>query len=166
MESRAKFLGHPLHQQLIPLPLGLLSMAVIFDIIDALGGSDGLSQAAYYMIAAGIITGLLAAVFGIIDWAAIPSGTRAKRVGQLHGLGNAVVLVLFAAAWLLRRDEPANPGTLTLLIEIVALALAGVTGWLGGELVDRLAIGVDPGAHPDAPSSLSGQPASGSSASR
>ena len=166
MESRAKFLGHPIHQQLIPLPLGLLSVAVIFDIIDALGAGDGFGQAAYYMIAAGIISGLLAAIFGVIDWAAIPSGTRAKRVGQLHGLGNTVVLLLFAVAWLLRRDEPADPGTLALILEVVAAGLAGVTGWLGGELVDRLGIGVDPGAHPDAPSSLSGQPASGSAATR
>ena len=33
MESKAKFLGHPLHQQLIVFPLGLLGTAVIFDII-------------------------------------------------------------------------------------------------------------------------------------
>jgi hypothetical protein len=33
------------------------------------------------------------------------------------------------------------------------------TGWLGGELVDRLGVGVDRGAHLDAPSSLSGRPA-------
>jgi hypothetical protein len=32
--------------------------------------------------------------------------------------------------------------------------IALCTGWLGGELVDRLAVGVDPGAHVDAPSSL------------
>jgi hypothetical protein len=30
-----------------------------------------------------------------------------------------------------------------------------------GELVDRLGVGVDPGAHLDAPSSLSGRPAHG-----
>jgi len=35
--------------------------------------------------------------------------------------------------------------------------LGGVTGWLGGELVDRLGIGVDAGANPDAPSSLKGE---------
>lgn len=34
--------------------------------------------------------------------------------------------------------------------------LALVTGWLGGELVNRLGVGVDTGAHLDAPSSLSG----------
>jgi hypothetical protein len=37
--------------------------------------------------------------------------------------------------------------------------LAAVTGWLGGELVDRLSVGVDDGAHLNAPSSLSNRPA-------
>jgi hypothetical protein len=39
------------------------------------------------------------------------------------------------------------------------VSLAGVTGWLGGELVERLGVGVDAGANLDAPSSLSGKPA-------
>ena len=32
MESRAKVLGHPVHQMLIVFPLGLLATAVLFDI--------------------------------------------------------------------------------------------------------------------------------------
>ena len=43
---------------------------------------------------------------------------------------------------------------------LVGLVLLAFTGWLGGELVDRLGVGVDPGAHLDAPSSLTSQPAS------
>jgi uncharacterized membrane protein len=159
MESRAKFLGHALHQQLIPFPLGLLGMAVVFDLLAALFDRDGLARAADYMIIAGIITGLIAAVFGAIDWAAIPDGTRAKRVGTLHGAGNVVVIALFTLAYILRRNDPANPDTLVLLIEIVAAGLALGTGWLGGELVDRLAVGIDRGAHLNAPNSRSGRPA-------
>jgi uncharacterized membrane protein len=159
LESRAKIFGHPIHPMLIPFPIGLLATGTAFDLIDAWGGSDGLGRAADYMIAAGILTGLLAAVFGAIDWLAIPAGTRAKRIGLLHGLGNVVVVALFAVAWLLRRDEPADPGTAALALQVVAVLGALVTGWLGGELVDRLGVGVDPGAHLDAPSSLSGRPA-------
>jgi hypothetical protein len=33
MESRAKLLGHPIHQMLIVFPLGLLAMAVVFDLL-------------------------------------------------------------------------------------------------------------------------------------
>ena len=37
-------------------------------------------------IAAGVITGLVAAPFGFVDWLAIPSGTRAKRIGDAKGI--------------------------------------------------------------------------------
>jgi uncharacterized membrane protein len=160
MESRAKALGHPIHQMLIPFPFGLLATAVIFDIVYLIWGNPTMATVAHYMIIAGIIGGLAAAPFGAIDYLAIPSGTRAKSVGLLHGVGNVVVLLLFAASWWLRRDAPERPETLALVLSFAGFALAGATGWLGGELVDRLGVGVDDGAHLDAPNSLSGRPAS------
>src|SRR5205823_7151142 len=83
MESRAKLFGHPIHQMLIAFPLGVLGMSFFFDLIAAGTSRPQLHQAAYYMIAAGVVTGLLAAVFGLIDFLAIPAGTRAKRIGLL-----------------------------------------------------------------------------------
>jgi uncharacterized membrane protein len=154
MESRAKLLGHPIHQMLIVFPLGLLAMAVIFDLL-AIGLAQGYwSEIAYWMIAPGVITGLLAAPFGLIDWLAIPAGTRAKLIGAIHGVGNVVVLLLFAGSWLMRADAPRAPEGLALALSFLAGALALFTGWLGGELVDRLSVGVHDGAHVDAPSSL------------
>jgi uncharacterized membrane protein len=155
MESHVKVAGHPLHPMLIVFPLGLLGTAVIFDIIQLLGGSNAFSEVSWYMIAAGVIGGLLAAPAGLVDWLAIPSGTRAKRIGVLHGLGNVVVLILFAVSWILRSGAPATPSALALVLSFAGLALALVTGWLGGELVDRLGVGVDDTANLDAPSSMS-----------
>jgi len=145
---------------LIVFPLGLLGMAVIFDVIMLVTGNGRWSEIAYWMMAAGIVSGLVAAPFGLVDWLAIPSGTRAKSIGALHGGGNLIVVALFGSSWLMRRGAPASPEILALALSFVGLALALVTGWLGGELVDRLAVGVDNGAHLDAPSSLSGRPAS------
>lgn len=156
MESRAKFLGHPVHQMLIVFPLGVLAMSLVFDVIGRVAGWPKLHEAAFYMIAAGIISGLVAAVFGLIDFLAIPKNTRAKRIGALHGAGNVVVVVIFAASWLVRRDNPAQPDMFAIILSAAAAGLAAITGWLGGELVDRLGVGVDDGAHLDAPSSLSG----------
>jgi uncharacterized membrane protein len=139
---------------LIVFPLGLLAMAVVFDLL-AFGLSQGYwSEIAYWMIAAGVVTGLLAAPFGAIDWFAIPSGTRAKRIGGVHGIGNVLVVLLFAVSWLMRGDAPATPGGVALTLSFAGGCLALFTGWLGGELVDRLGVGVDDGAHVDAPSSL------------
>ena len=154
MESRAKLFGHPIHQMLIVFPLGLLATSLFFDIIAIATDTTGLFQASWYMIAAGVISGLIAAVFGAIDYFGIPGGTRAKRVGTIHGLGNVVVVALFAASWFLRRGHVSDPGITPVVLSAVGFALAGITGWLGGELVDRLGVGVDDGANLDAPSSL------------
>ena len=162
MESRVKLLGHPVHPMLIVLPLGLLSASVVFDVVRLLTGDPLFSTVAYWNIAAGVVGGLLAAVFGAWDWMHIPKETRAKRIGLLHGSGNVVVVALFAVSWLLRGGVAGNePSGLAYALSFAGLALAAVTAWLGGELVDRLGVGVDPGANLDAPSSLSGAPASG-----
>jgi uncharacterized membrane protein len=159
MESRAKSLGHAIHPTLIVFPLGLLATSVIFDILYLITDRTGFQISAAYTIGAGIIGGLVAAVFGLIDWSAIPRGTRAKRVGAAHGLGNVVVLLLFAASWLLRRSEENwDPNALALICSFAGIILAGVTGWLGGELVERLGVSVTDGAGVNAPSSLSRRP--------
>jgi len=165
MESKAKILGHPIHQMLIPFPFGLLATAEIFDVLYLVWGNPTMLTVSYWMIIAGIIGGLVAAPFGLIDFLAIPGGTRAKSVGLIHGLGNVVVLLLFAGSWWLRYGAggsipPHAPTTIALVFSFAGFALAGLTGWLGGELVDRLAVGVDNGAHLNSPNSLSGRPAS------
>jgi uncharacterized membrane protein len=160
MESHAKLFGHPIHTMLIVFPLGLLATAVIFDIAYFITGNQELSIFAFWGIGAGIVGGLLAAVFGAWDWMHIPADTRAKRIGAMHGGGNVVVVVLFLVSWLMRMSSDGyEPGALGYVLSFAGLALALFTGWLGGEMVDRLAVGVDPGAHLDAPSSLSGKPA-------
>jgi uncharacterized membrane protein len=159
MEARAKLFGHPIHQILIVFPLGLLSTAVIFDVIHLVTGSPHWAEVSFWMICAGIVGGLAAALFGLVDWLGIPAGTRAKRVGLLHGVGNVVVVVLFAASWLARRDNPTAPETIALVLSFAGGGLAMITGWLGGELVTRLGIGVSDGANVNAPSSLSGRSA-------
>jgi uncharacterized membrane protein len=160
MESKVKAFGHPIHPMLIVFPLGLLVTAVIFDIVRLITGNNDFAIVSFWAIIAGVIGGLLAAVFGLIDWLAIPSGTRAKQIGLLHGGGNVVVVLLFLVSWLLRLNSPGNvPDTLAFVLSLVGALIGAVTGWLGGELVDRLGVGVDDGANLNAPSSLSGQPA-------
>jgi uncharacterized membrane protein len=67
-------------------------------------------------------------------------------------------MLLFMASWFVRLDLPVQPDAVALVLSFIGAGLALLTGWLGGELVDRLGIGVDSGAHPNAPSSLSGRP--------
>jgi uncharacterized membrane protein len=161
MESRAKLLGHAAHAILIVFPLGLLATAVIFDVIYLFTNNPNLALVSFWMIAAGVVGGFVAAPFGWWDWLAIPNNTRAKAVGLTHGVGNVIVLLLFIISWWIRRGAvDLAPSTTALLFSFSGAALALFTGWLGGELVERLGVGVDKGAHLDAPSSLSKRPAS------
>jgi uncharacterized membrane protein len=159
MDSRAKLLGHSIHQQLIVFPLGLLGTAVIFDIIFLLTAQPTMAVVSFWMMVAGLVGGFLAAPFGWIDWLAIPRGTRAKAIGLMHGLTNVVVLLLFIASTWLRWNNPSQPGMLAHAAGFAAFVLALMAGWLGGELVSRLGVGVYEGAHLNSPNSLTGRPA-------
>src|SRR5262245_66685944 len=97
MESRAKLFGHAVHPILVVFPLGLFATAVIFDAIGWAMGNGRLLEASFRIIAAGIIGGMIAARFGLIDFQAIPLNTRAQRIGIWHGLGNVRVLLLVRA---------------------------------------------------------------------
>jgi len=154
MESRARIFGHAIHPILIVYPLGLLSTAVVFDVIYLVTGNPTWTTVSFWMIAAGIVGGLLAAVFGLIDYLSIPGGTRASSIGLLHGLTNLFVMILFIASWLLRYDLPNVPSTAALTLSFVGVAAAFLGGWLGGELVERLGVSVTPDANLNAPNSL------------
>ena len=154
MESRAKLFGHAIHPMLIVFPLGLFVTAVVFDVLTLSLHNVKFSQAAEYMIGAGALGGLLAAIFGIIDWVEIPTGTRAKNIGLWHGLINVAVTTLFIASYILRFPDPAHPGIAALVLSFTGTAIACVGGWLGGELVERLGISIDDDANVNARSSL------------
>lgn len=155
MESRIKLFGHPIHPMLIVFPAGLFTSTVIMDILYLVFRNPALAIVSFYMAIIGVIGGLLAAIFGFIDWSALPNNSRAKNIGLWHGLGNFVIVVLFAASWLLRRGSVNFvPSGFAMLLSFAGIVLALVTLWIGGELVYRLGVAVDRGANVNAPSSL------------
>ena len=156
MESRIKLFGHPVHPMLVVYPVGLFSIAVLFDILYLVLGNQALPTVSFYVIAGCVVVGMLAAIFCFVDWLALHNNSRAKRIGGMYGLGNFVIVVLFAVSWLIRRgDADLVPNGTALLLSFVGLGMALVTAWIGGELVYHLGVGVDPGANVNAPSSLS-----------
>jgi len=156
MEAKAKLLGHPIHQMVIVLPLGLLIGAWIADVALFVTGKSALADVAYWNTVGGIAAGLFAAIFGFIDWIAVPIRTRAKRVGMWHAGFNVLMLLLFCGSLLIRHFQPRHMPTLAAFgCSTAGLAIGVLSGWLGGELVNRLSIGVSPNAGLDAPSSLS-----------
>ncbi len=155
-----KILGHPVHPMFVVYPLAMFIGALILDIVYLITRVAALPIASFYMIAVGIVGGLIAAVFGFIDWLGLQSNTRAKRLGAWHGIGNFTMVVLQLISWVIRLGAPGYvPSALALILTVLGVAIILVTAWLGGELVYRLGSAVDAGANANAPSSLSGQPA-------
>jgi uncharacterized membrane protein len=137
MESRLRIAGQAVHPVLVMFPLGLFTMAVLFDMGNVLGGPDILGSLAYWNIVAGLVGGVLVALAGAIDLA-LMRGTRAKRRGVLQNLMNMGVLILFAVIAMLRMQSPDRvAGAGLLVVELIALVAAFFGAWYGGEIVNR-----------------------------
>jgi len=118
--KRVTVAGHSLHPMLVVFPLGLLATSLVWDLVFLASDNLMWGAIAYWTIVAGVIGGLAAGVPGLIDWRAIPDGTRAKRVGAVHGILNVAILVLFVVSLVLRHGQGytapslVSPGTMYL----------------------------------------------------
>jgi len=144
MKSRASIQSHPLHPILIAFPIAFFTGTIVFDILSLIFDDVVFWVTAYYMQIAGIVGAVLAAIPGLIDFIyTVPPGSSGKKRAAQHGLLNSTVLVLFIIAVLLKRN-PGELPVLVMLLEIVAISLMSIAGWMGGTLVYRNQIGVDP----------------------
>ncbi len=144
MKSRANFKGHPLHPLLIAFPIGFLCGALVADVVGRIAGWPSVWTTGAYLSVAGVVTGLVAAVPGLIDYfAVVPPDSSAKTRATYHMLVNASALVLFAAGWAFRDGTTLMPGYGTLVLQLAGVGLLTMGGWLGGTLVYRNQIGVD-----------------------
>jgi len=140
MRSRANIQSHPIHPILVGFPIAFFSGTVITDALFLLDASGNLDFADYLHIA-GLISAIAAAVPGIIDYRfTVPPESSAKKRAARHGLLNTTAFLLFVFALYLRID-----GLYTWMfpIEVLALTIMAIAGWLGGTLVNRNLIGVD-----------------------
>jgi nitrite reductase/ring-hydroxylating ferredoxin subunit/uncharacterized membrane protein len=145
VRSRASYKGHPIHPALIPFPFAFLYGAFVFDALGRVLDRQSLWTTGAYLAAAGMAMALVAAVPGIIDYVyTVPPDSTGKKRATRHGLLNLSAVALFALAWWVRGAAAAPPGPLVLAVEAVAIALLTAAGWMGGVLVNRNQIGVDP----------------------
>ncbi len=144
MRSKASIAGHPIHPMLIPFPLALWTTSFVVDILFYFLRHPTLLVIAKFMIAAGCLGAVAAAIPGIIDWLAIKNGD-AKRVANWHARLNIAALVVFAISLFLRlgsySELVGHKLTIPFLLSLVGVILIAISGWLGGELAFRYGIG-------------------------
>ena len=144
MKSKASLAGHPVHPMLIPFPLALWSTSFVVDVLFYFLRHPTLLVIAKFLIAAGCLGAIAAAIPGIIDWLAIKNGD-AKRVANWHARLNVAALVVFAISLFLRlgsySELVGRKLTIPFLLSLVGMIMILISGWLGGELVFRYGIG-------------------------
>ncbi|HEY2962733.1 MAG TPA: DUF2231 domain-containing protein [Pyrinomonadaceae bacterium] len=144
MESRATIAGHPIHPMLISFPIALWTTSFAADVAFYFVRHPTLLVISKFLIAAGCLGALAAAIPGIIDWLAIPSG-EVKRVANWHARLNITALIVFVISFLLRIGSYSHLVghrlTIPFLLSVVGVILVTISGWLGGELTFRHGVG-------------------------
>lgn len=138
--STAAFRGHPLHPAVVPMPIGMLSAAAASDLLGFATGDRFFRRASRWLIGGGIVSGVVAALLGIVEFTTI----RAARqpTGVAHGAGNATILAMSTASLVLRLRSGNRLSLPAVALSAASAVALTVTGWLGGELSFRHRIGV------------------------
>jgi len=149
MKTKASFAGSPIHPMLVHYPIALWTTAVITDVIFYFSRNTSLVLISKYLIAAGIIGAVLAALPGIVDWTGI-ANPAAKKTGTLHLVLSVSALLLFCVSLYLRMKNYGAPMVGFNLKVPFALAVAGwldmaIAASLGGKLVYEHRMGVAEG---------------------
>ena len=147
MASKASIGGHPVHPMLIPFPLALWITSFAADVVFYFIRNPTLVYISKFLLAAGLIGGVAAAVPGIIDWLVIKN-KEVKKIADWHARLNIIALIIFAASLFLRMRIGARWVSYSLkipfLISLVGVILIFVSGWLGGDLAYKHGVGVAP----------------------
>jgi uncharacterized membrane protein len=138
--------GHPFHPILVTVPIGAWVSSLVFDVGSRVSGeAAALVVGSRWLLAIGVVGALAAAMVGLLDLFAIPTGTRAFRTGLLHMGINLAVTAAYAGnlAWRVTAGRPAGgvPAA-PLALSVISLLALAVSGYLGGRLAYRYGVRV------------------------
>src|SRR5918992_4097952 len=123
-----KWLGHPVHGALTDLPVGIFTLAIVFDLLD-------LREAADISVWLGILGMLGAAVAGLADYS--DTDGHPRMVATVHATIMVVALLVYLVSAVMRLGAPADR-TVPIVVGIVAYLLLTTGAYIGGELVYSL----------------------------
>ncbi len=140
--STVAIAGHPLHPLIVTFPIAFLTGVLGTDIGYWLTGDMFWARASTWLLGAGLLSGIVAALTGMMDFLKIDR-VRKRRAGWLHMTGNVAALTLSLVNWIMRLNNPAGAILpLGIIISLIVAALLGITGWYGAELIYRHKVAV------------------------
>ena len=141
-KSTARFAGHPIHPMLVPFPIAFLVGALVTDLAYWQTRDAFWATASVYLIGAGIVMALAAALAGFTDFLG-DRRIRALSHAWQHMIGNLVVVLLSVFNLFIRAgDVQAGLLALGLYVSIAVNLILLFTGWRGGDLIYRHRVGI------------------------
>jgi uncharacterized membrane protein len=138
----AQIASHPIHPMLVPIPIVCFIGALLTDITYAVTAEMMWADFSTWLLAVGLIGGLLAGIAGLTDLLSNRL-IRATPPAWPHGIGNIVALVLaFFNLLVHTRDAWTSVVPTGLVLSIIVVLILPVTGWLGWSMVYRYGVGV------------------------
>nr|WP_246382029.1 DUF2231 domain-containing protein [Prauserella isguenensis] len=138
--------GHPFHPILVTVPIGAWVASLVFDVASWLVVDPGfLAQGSVWLIGLGVLGAVAAALVGVLDLFAIPTGTPAFRLGLLHMALNLTVTAAYAVNFVWRQADYGRPGPVPaamLTLSVAGVIVLAVAGYLGGKLAYRYGVRV------------------------
>jgi uncharacterized membrane protein len=140
--STVAIAAHPLHPLIVTFPISLLVIALVTDLVYWWTKSLFWGQASFWLIAAGLATGVVAAITGLLDFLKIQR-VRKRQAGWAHMILNVAALSLTLVNFLVRLGNPTGKILfLGLALSLIVATLLGLSGWYGAELVYRHKVAV------------------------
>ena len=135
-----------LHPAFVHFPIALLLSGVVLDLYGWRKKRVDLSRVAFGLIVAGVITGLLTIITGVMAYYTVPAHTEAAHERMtLHIWIQSIAIGVFGLMCLLRwkrRKSLVAPSALFLSVSAAVLLIVG--SYLGAWIVYRGGAGVDP----------------------
>jgi uncharacterized membrane protein len=142
MRSHAALGNHPLHPAMVAIPIGAFTVTLVGDVVIAAGGPPGWMATARYALIVGIVSALLAAVPGFVDYFTVKMSAAGARLATRHMILNLVAVVLFVVSLWLRYRDPSGWCVSGFAVSTLAFLILGASGWIGGKMTFEHKIGV------------------------
>jgi len=135
-----------LHAVLNDLPVGLLLVAVLFDLLAVVTKRPGFRQMGVWTMLVGAIGGALAVLSGLQAEEHISHGDAVHRVMETHEQLGLITLAVFGVLtlWRIVRERRMGAGerAATLVVGLVGVGFLFATGVYGGKLMFEHAAGI------------------------
>lgn len=143
--SEFRLFGHPPHPILNHVPIGLLSVTILFDLAGLWSKMDVFWTISYWNIVVALLAGIPTVAAGFSDYLIHAKRQRQDRLALTHMILMLSTLGVFVLS-LIFRHAPIPPNDTSAYsaigLDLFGTILLTIGGWFGGELVYGEGVGM------------------------